>query len=293
MWIVFTVIAAFTQAFRNAFQKRLSERISAIGTTAARFVGGIPLALIYLTILYATGEQHLFDLNFTGWFFIYCAVAAGMQIAATALMVNLFQQKNYAIGVGLAKSEAIVAALIGSVLLADQFSLYGWLGIVIGTVAVFLLSGGFKLKQISWQSLWIGLGSGFCFAVTSLLVREASLELTDLPTIYRAAWVLLAVLTVQSIGLSIWLAMKEPQTIVAMKREWKLVASVSLASFTASWGWFNAMALVSVALVKTLGQVEVLFTLLISWLLLREKLKATEIMGLLLIVIGAILVIWA
>ena len=47
------------------------------------------------------------------------------------------------------------------------------------------------------------------------------------------------------------------------------------------------------AYVKTLGQVEVLFTLLISVLVLKEKLKRQDLLGLTLIVLAAVLVMWA
>lgn len=290
-WIFFTVIAAFMQAWRNAFQKRLSEHVNAFGTTLARFIGGAPLALVYLLLVYACGEPT--TTRFSAWFWFYCAAAAVMQIAATVFMVKLFQQKNYAIGVGLAKSEAIIAAVIGSALLGDVFSVYGWLGIVIGTVAVFLLSGGTRLAGLSWLSLGTGIASGFCFAVTSLLVREASLELTTQPFLHRAAWVLLVVISMQALVMTAWLYAAQPDTLRTLWRQRRLTLAVSFSSFLGSWGWFNAMALASVALVKTLGQIEVLFTLLISWLVIKERLSRNEFAGLLLVVLGAILVIWA
>jgi len=53
------------------------------------------------------------------------------------------------------------------------------------------------------------------------------------------------------------------------------------------------MSLESVAIVKTLGQVEVLFTLMISAWFFKEKLQRTDHLGLLLVVVGAVLVIWA
>lgn len=53
------------------------------------------------------------------------------------------------------------------------------------------------------------------------------------------------------------------------------------------------MSLESVALVKTLGQIEVLFTLLISAQWFRERLKPRDVWGIGLIVLGALLVILA
>ena len=72
-----------------------------------------------------------------------------------------------------------------------------------------------------------------------------------------------------------------------------LTFKVSVCSFLASLGWFTAMSMQSVAIVKTLGQIEILFSLLISVYFFKEKLAKTEHIGLFLVVIAAILVIWA
>ena len=68
---------------------------------------------------------------------------------------------------------------------------------------------------------------------------------------------------------------------------------MSVCSFVASLGWFTAMTMQSVAIVKTLGQIEILFSLLISTYFFKEKLARTDHWGLCLVVIAAILVIWA
>jgi EamA domain-containing membrane protein RarD len=89
-------------------------------------------------------------------------------------MVILFKQKNFAIGAGLAKSEALVAGVLGMLFFGSYLSVLGWAGIIIGGVAVFILSSGNRLQGVSVKTLVIGLACGTCFALTSLLVREAS-----------------------------------------------------------------------------------------------------------------------
>lgn len=288
-------MAAFMQSWRNAFQKQLSTTVDAYGVTLARFIGATPLAVAYLVLLhyFQPVAEWLPLSEFGVRFWLYIAIVAVSQIMATVLMVKLFQQKNYAIGVGLAKSEAILAALIGVAVLGVHLSLLGWLGVLIGSIAVFLLSGARSIASLSWPTLWTGLASGLCFAIASLMVRQASLELTELPFLHRAGWVLLWAITLQNLLLLVWLSLKSPQTLTAMKQRKGLTARVSIASFLGSLGWFSAMSLQSVPLVKTLGQVEVLFTLLISLFFFKEKLAKTDHAGLWLVVLGAILVVWA
>lgn len=285
-------MAAFMQAWRNAFQKQLSTTVDVYGVTLARFIFALPLALIYISCLYhfqpLTESVH-FNLRFA----IYVLIAALSQIAATALMVQLFKQKNYAIGVGLAKSEAVLAAIIAVVFLSDHLSLLGWFGVAVGGFAVFLMSKGRDFSDFSVPTLCIGIGSGLCFAITSLLVREASLELDNLPFIHRAAWVLLMVIGTQCFLLLMYLGIFRRATLWAMWQRIGLTFRVSLCSFLASLGWFSAMSMQSVPIVKTLGQVEIIFSMLISAYFFKEKLARAEHLGIVLVVIAAFLVIWA
>lgn len=292
IWIFFTVMAAFMQAWRNAFQKQLSLTVDVYGVTLARFIFGLPFAVCYIFILYQ--QQPLAQaVEFTTRYWLYVFIAGISQIAATALMVQLFKQKNYAIGVGLAKSEAILAAIIAVVVLSEKLTVLGWGGVALGGVAVFLLSNGKKKQDISLSTLSIGIGSGLCFAITSLLVREASLELDNLPYLYRAAWVLLSIIGFQCLSMLLFLIVFSRKTLVAMWHKIGLTFKVSLCSFLASLGWFTAMSMQSVAIVKTLGQIEILFSLMISVYFFKEQLAKTEHLGLILVVIAAILVIWA
>lgn len=290
MWILFTLLAAFMQAWRNAFQKQLSVDVNVLGVTLARFIYASPLAALYLWLLYRTPAAQM--PVFHGEFFVYVLAASLMQILATALMVVLFKQKNYAIGVGLAKSEAIFAAILGVLFFASSLTALGWLGVVVGSLAVFLLSGVSSMQAISWTTVLIGAGSGLAFALTSLWIREASLALA-LPFPYGAAWVLLFVISLQTTLLMLYLAFKDMATLRALWMRPKLTMLTSLTSCIGSLGWFTAMSLEIVPLVKTLGQVEVLFTLFISAFFFREQLNKQHYFGLGLIVFAAILVVWA
>jgi drug/metabolite transporter (DMT)-like permease len=290
MWIWFTVLAAFMQAWRNAFQKQLSLDVPVMGVTLARFIYAAPLAALYLGLLYQHYEAKLPTLT---WQFAgYIIAAALMQIVATALMVVLFKQRNYAIGVGLAKSEAIFAAVLGVLFFASTLSPIGWSGVFVGALAVFLLSGIKSWQGLSWQTLAIGSACGAAFALTSLWVREASLCL-DLAFPFNAAWVLLLVISLQTLLLLSWLLLKDRKTLVLLWQKPKLTIATSFCSCIGSLGWFTAMSLETVPLVKTLGQIEVFFTLIISLLVFKEPLKKQDYMGLALVVTAAMMVLWA
>ncbi|MBO2579099.1 DMT family transporter [Shewanella algae] len=289
MWIIFTLMAAFMQAWRNAFQSRLSRDVNVAGVTLARFVYAGPLAAVYLLSLYAWQDAGLPQLGHGALQYIIGAALA--QILATALMVKLFQLQNFAVGAGLAKSEALVAAVLGSLFFGTALTVSGWLGVLVGTVAVFLLSTHGGLKGLSFKTLLLGVGCGSAFALTSLWVREASLVL-GLPFPHRAAWVLLLVILLQTLLLLAWLLIKDKETLKKLWQRPRLTLAISISSCLGSIGWFSAMSLTAVPYVKTLGQVEVFFMMLISSLWLKQRIKVKDMGGLVLIALAAVLVLW-
>lgn len=288
-WILFTILAAFSQAWRNAFQSRLSKTLNVTGVTLARFLWASPLALIYLYLLYQFEPAPL--PTFTGYSYFFLLGASIMQIIATGLMVVLFKQKNFAVGAGLAKSEAPVSALLGMLFFGTSLTLLGWLGVAVGMVAVFLLSCPNGIRSVSLKTAAIGLACSTAFALTSLWIREASLTLS-LPFPHRAAWVLFIVILLQTIMLVGYLAIRDRSTLQMMFTKPKLVVMTSVASFIGSLGWFSAMSLQAVPYVKTLGQIEVFFTILISFFWLNEKVKKKDMLALLFIAVAAVLVMW-
>jgi aminopeptidase N len=87
---------------------------------------------------------------------------------------------------------------------------------------------------------------------------------------------------------------KNPQVaarLLAAFRSWRSSAWVGALSACGSACWFSAFALAPVALVRALGQIEMVFTLLFSRFYLHEKLKRADIQGLVLVVAGVVLVL--
>ncbi len=289
LWVFFTLLAAFMQSWRNALQSELSQEVDVSAVTLARFMWASPLAIFYLGSLYYVQPSNVPEFTHEFWFFV--VGAASMQILATALMVKLFKLKNFAIGAGLAKSEAIVAAILGVLFFGTSLSLTGWLGVAIGAIAVFMLSSRQGLKQLSIKTVMIGLACGTSFALTSLWVREASLCL-NVGFPHRAAWVLVFVISLQTCVLLMYLLINNRSALLALWHRPKLTVLTSMCSCLGSIGWFSAMSLKAVPYVKTLGQVEIFFTLFIAAFWLKQSVKIKDAFALILIAIAAILVMW-
>lgn len=293
LWLILTLFAAFTQALRNALQKQLSKSVPNLGVTLARFLAAWPLAGLYLMvqsyIFHTRGEAISFQ-ALNREFFFYCCAAGIAQIIATNLMVQLFRLKNYAIGVGLARSEALLAALVGVCFFGTYLPPLAWLGVAMGSYGIFLLSGG-TFAALSPRVILKGLSCGLCFALTSLWVRQASLSLAA-PALLSAAWTLFTVIFIEALGLTIFLLLRDRAVLRKLLDQPRLLIATSTASCLTSLFWFSAMSLQEVAIVKTVGQVEIFFILLISHFVFKEALKKHDSFGLCLIGLAAILVLW-
>ncbi|UXA00623.1 DMT family transporter [Vibrio splendidus] len=288
-WIAFTLLAAFSQSWRNAFQSKLAGTMSVAGVTLARFIWAGPIALIYLYSLYQW--QPVSAPNFSGEFVFYIVAAAIMQILATSLMVMLFKLENYAIGAGLAKCEAPVSAVLSVLFFGTALTITGWVGVLIGTLGVLIMSSASGWRSLSPKVFLLGMACSTAFALTSLWVREASLSI-GLPFPHSAAWVLFLVITLQTVIICTYLFFRERDTLRQIFKKSKLVVMTSLASVIGSLGWFSAMSLQAVPYVKTLGQVEVIFMVLISYFWLGQSIARKDIAALILLSIAAVLVMW-
>ncbi|MAD02570.1 MAG: multidrug transporter [Pseudoalteromonas sp.] len=286
-WIFLTIFAAFMQSWRNALQSKLSATVSVAGVTLARFIVASPIAALYLLALYQYQDAAFPDFNLA--FISYIVGASIVQIVATGLMVKLFKMNNFAVGAGLAKSEALMAAILGVMFFGSALSLLGWIGVFIGAIAVLLLSGIANVKHFNLGTALLGLACGTSFALSSSWIREASLN-SGLTFPHSAAWVLLLIISLQTLMLCVYIAFKERDTFKKMWHHKGTTTAVSVCSCLGSIGWFSAMSLQHVAYVKTLGQVEVFFTIMVSILWLKQPLKRQDTAGLLLIALAAILV---
>ncbi|MEK6205635.1 MAG: EamA family transporter, partial [Amylibacter sp.] len=102
----------------------------------------------------------------------------------------------------------------------------------------------------------------------------------------------LACVTVfQTIAMSLWLRLREPGEITRVLKSWRVTTLVGLTGVLGSLGWFMAFTLQNAAYVKALGQIELVFTFLASYLIFKERSTGREIIGISLVVISILLLI--
>jgi drug/metabolite transporter (DMT)-like permease len=290
-WVLWTFLAASMQAVRTAGQKQLAEVVSPLTATLVRYLFGLPFALIYLAFLAQQREWQFPELNAV---FLWSGLAAGvLQIIATVLLIKLFGMRNFAVGTTFIRSEILLTALIGIAFFTEQIDMLGWLAMFASVAGLVLIS---IARQEGVGSVWnlsaaFGLGAGLAFALTSLFLRQASLSLGSGDATFTAAMTLVYMVLLQTLICLVMVAASRPKEIVLLGARLPSAFFVGVTSVLGSAGWFTAMTLQSASYVKVVGQAEFLGTLLLSIFYFKEKPTPLELLGMGLIITGAVLLL--
>ncbi|MET0239755.1 MAG: EamA family transporter [Sphingobium sp.] len=293
LWIPATILAGALQAWRTAVQRRASQNLSVNGAGFVRYLYGLPVTIVLLTAYRLLFPEPM--PAFGAYFLPFCIGAGIAQILATNLLIMAFAHRNFVVGTAYSKTEAVQGALLSMLLLGEHLSLLTWLGIGCGVVGVMILSTGGKrmgpvdfLKSLSQPAALYGIASGSLFALTAIGVRRATQEIATPQHVHAALIVLVVTVTLQTMMQGGYLLMREPREIRNVLRNWRLGSQVGILSSVASACWFSGFATAPTALVRIVGQVEVLFTMALGHFYLREKMARSEAAGLLLVAAGVV-----
>ena len=223
-------------------------------------------------------------------------VAGVSQIVATALLLRVMAERNFALGVAYSKTEIIQVAAFAFVFLGDVVNAVTGIAIAFGTLGVLLLSPADKARPLrtmltGWTSrtALIGLASGAGFALAAVGYRGAALAL-HAEFLMAGAYTLVAAQLVQTLLLGGWLLARNIDVVLRVLRAWRASLFAGFMGAAASAGWFTAMAIEPVAHVRTLGLVELLFSYVVSRRIFRERLSRLELGGVALRALGLVVV---
>ncbi|MDP9095157.1 MAG: EamA family transporter, partial [Pseudomonadota bacterium] len=231
-------------------------------------------------------------------FLLGCLTGGVAQIFGTALLIKAFGHRNFAVGTAYSKTDAVQAAIVSAVLLGEALPLLVWLGIGIGVCGVLVLSlAGKGLRPLDLLAATVqpaalcGIGAGTGFALAGVGIKAATRALGAADVVQGALLALVVTNVMQTLLQGSWMAWREPSGLRDAVLGWRRAALVGALSACGSAGWFTAFALAPVALVRTVAQVEVVFTLLFSRFYLRESLRRADVAGLMLVVAGVLVVL--
>jgi len=282
LWIPVTLWAALAQTLRNAAQRHLIKELGTLGATLVRFLYGVPFAGLWLVVARFLSGSAIPAPN--GAFAAWVCLGAVSQIVATALLLRVMAERNFALGVAYSKTELLLVAAFGYAFLADLVTALTAIAIALGVTAVLLLSPAdrehpVRAMLMGWttRTALLGLSCGACFALSAVGYRGAALALEGTSFLMAAAYSLLAAQLLQTTLLGGWLLLRNYAVIVRVFRAWRASLFAGFMGAAASAGWFTAMAIHAVASVRTLGLVELLFTYVVSRRIFRERLSRREV----------------
>jgi len=296
LWIPITIAAAFFQNLRSAVQRHLKSELTDLGAASVRFLYALPFSFLWLALLVVGFEMSTPAVNpaFVGW------VVSGSitQIIFTFLLMWLFSLSNFTVGTALSKTEVVQVILLEALLLHESISgraliaiLIAFIGIMVMTLGKSRISFSKLLASLGQKITLVGLACGLTLGLSSVLFRGAVLSLDEGGLLIRSAYTLAVAITIQSLIVLGWLRLFQPGQITLALAHWRICIGVGFAGWAASICWFAAFTLTHAAYVRALGQIELIFTFLVSVLVFREKVSRIEIAGVLLLSIAIIILV--
>ena len=293
LWALFTVTAAAAQTLRNAMQRELTQRLGTVGATLVRFVFGLPFSCLFLCgVALSTGLAPPAP-SASAWQWIIAG--AVFQIAATALMLAAMRERSFVVTIAYTKTEPVQAAVFALMFLGERPTPLLIAAILVASAGVALMSwpkgaaaeGGAE----SWRPAALGIAAGACFALSAVGFRGGVLQLDTPSFVMAATTTLVCGLAVQSALLLAYLGLADRPVAREIFRAWRPSLFAGFMGALASQFWFLAFALTSVARVRTLGLVEVIFAQIVSRNVFRQGAGARDLAGMALIAAGVVMLL--
>jgi len=258
--------------------------------------------LIYIFILQLLGLEFG---RVTWQAFGLAVFTAVFQIIGTALLAVLFKAKNFSVAINFFKADNIFAAVLGFVFFAEVMNMNEWLAILLSLIGV-LVAGASKVKKqtkdgtsekaslaqnnqnsianflanfsIFNKNTLIGLSAAFTITLTNFGARYTSLSFDGGVRMTNSAVAILMVVLVQNLILPIQIYFFDKTELAKIFQKKVLPTGLMLGlnSELGSIGWFTAYSLGTVALVRTVGQIEFVWTILITLFIFKSKIEIRE-----------------
>jgi len=294
-WIVTSVMGAFFQNARSSIQKKLNTEMSLMASTYVRFAFSLPILFVVFFIYFGNFNYFIMTVQNSN-FITYVILASVLQISFTLLFLYLLKFTNFLVGTALSKTEVIQIAFFEFIILKDYLNFYALLGIMISTIGVIIFSTK-DLKNIInsffSKSTIVGLLCGTLLALSVVFYRGSMefLEFTN-KNFDRALLTLFAATIIQTSLITFYLLLFEITEFKKIKSNIKLSSLAGFFGFSATISWFYSFSLVQAALVRAVGQIELLFSYISSRFMFKEKIRFIEIFGIVIFIFGLILVIF-
>lgn len=291
LWAGATIAAAAFQVARNAFQRSMMASGGPWGATLVRFLFGLPFSILLALLAILLAGPHQLAPAF-GWAFWWPALlGAAAQLLATAALLLAMHHAGFAVGTALQQSSVPLAALAGWLVFGDTLSVLGWTGVGVTTAGLAVLVWPERIggEGRMGAGVLFGAASGLLFGLALNGFRHAGLALEPHHPFFAAMASVAIVQAVQTIGLGLYLAWRDPAALRAVIAGWRGSLGAGFCGALASSGWFFALNLAPAAAVRSLGVVEMPIAAFAGRRLFRETMGARQLFGGLAVSLGVVM----
>ena len=290
-WVLITAIASLSQTLRSVFQKNLIEDVGVLASAYSRFIFALPFVAL-LAIFFLDAQELVILKNFssTVWFFLIAASIC--QILFTIILIKLFTLRSFAIGVAFSKTEVIQTTLLEIIIVGFILTSQVLSAIIIGFIGMLFMSkqkliGNVGYNKLFFKQVTLGVSCGIFLGLSSVLYKVALDSVTS-DLIYKKVLILsFLALAFQSAIFGIYILVTEgTQNALKLRLIWKRGLPVGFFACAATFCWFYAFSLVDATLVRAVGQLEIVFSVLISFIFYKERITGFELIGMSLITIS-------
>ena len=290
-WVLFTLIASLSQTLRSVFQKNLIEDVGVLVSAYSRFIFALPFVTLLAVFFLSTQELVVIkNFSFSTWFFLITASIC--QILFTIILIKLFTLRSFAVGVAFSKTEVIQTTLLEIIIIGFILTSHVLLAIVVGFIGMLFMSRQKLIREVGYNRLFLmqvtlGVSCGIFLGLSSVLYKVALDSLTS-DLIYKKVLVLsFFALAFQSAIFWLYIVATEgTKNIITLLSTWKKGLPVGLFGCLATFCWFYAFSLIDATLVRAVGQLEIVFSVLISYIVFKERITGFELIGMSLITIS-------
>ena len=290
-WVLITAIASLSQTLRSVFQKNLIEDVGVLASAYSRFIFALPFVALLAVFFLDTQELVILkNLSSTAWLFLIAASIC--QILFTIILIKLFTLRSFAIGVAFSKTEVIQTTLLEIIIVGFILTSQVLLAIIIGFIGMLFMSkqkliGNVGYDRLFFKQVTLGVSCGIFLGLSSVLYKVA-LDSVISDLIYKKVLILsFLALAFQSAIFGIYILVTEgTQNALKLMLIWKRGLPVGFFACAATFCWFYAFSLVDATLVRAVGQLEIVFSVLISFIFYKERITGFELIGMSLITIS-------
>ena len=295
LWIFITILASLSQTLRSVSQKNIINEVGVVSSAYSRFIFALPFSLLLL-IFFIPYNDPIFLESIKPGTLSLLFLASICQILFTVLLIKLFTLRSFAIGIAFSKTEVIQTTILEILILGFILTTQLFVAILIGFVGVLFISklklfSSFTEKKILTKQVIIGVFCGIFLGLSSVLYK-ASLDNISGVFLYKKVITLSCLaLLLQTIVMGSYIFFFSKENLIKLIYIWKKGLPVGFFGCSATFFWFYAFSLTDATYVRAVGQLEIVFSVAISYLFYKEKITIIELFGIVFIFISILALI--